>query len=159
MEGLNYEVLNEILKLIYVSVLFLASGWVTFTATKLLDAYMKYGEILDFVRLRIAKYYASKVEGLEFDFKLIETIDASNYESDYPYFERQEDMSKTYWLLAYYKKPFKLFVCPDCMSVYIALLVAIGFSLMLGFTFVKVLFFWFFSVLISWILLNRNSAE
>lgn len=158
MNEINYEVLNEILKLIYVGLLFLVSGWVTFTTTKLLDSYMKYGEILDFIRLRIAKYFGQKIEDLDFDFKLIQSLDSSNYESDYPYFERQEKMDIIYWKLAYYSKPFKLFICPDCMSVYVALFVSIGFSLSLGFTIVKVLLFWIFSVLISWSLLNKNST-
>lgn len=157
MEGTNTEVINELLKIIHVVVLLITGGWISYITTKLIDSYMNYGEILDFVRLRIAKFFNSKLEGKTVLFSEIENSQLEDYETDYPYFERQQQMSKAYWDLAFHSKAFKLFICPDCMSVYISILVAFGFSYMLGFTILKVVLFWFFNVIISYQFLNWKS--
>lgn len=152
----------ELYVITIVVITFLISGTITYLCTMVLDAYMKRGEILDFIRLKVAKYLAKK-NGIEFNTTDLENIE--NYETEYPIWERQERYSQLYWGIAYFDKRMNLVLCPDCMSVYIGFVISLFFcipiliNVPLFFTYKVLLIpiFWFINNLLTWKLLNWKS--
>ena len=152
----------ELWILLIVILTFFISGTITYLSTSVLDAYMGRGEILDFIRIKIARKLAAK-HGIEFDEKGFEDI--SSYETAYPFFERKEKYDSFYWAIAFFDKRMNLVICKDCMSVYIGFIITLFFTVpiiaYIPLVFVyKVLLiptFWFINNLATWKLLNFKS--
>ncbi len=154
--------MNDLYFLLLLGFIFFVSSSITYLSTSVLDAYMKKGEILDFIRLYVARKLA-KEHGIEFNEK--EFNDFSSYETAYPFFERQEKYNSFYWAIAFFDKRMKMVLCPDCFSVYIGFVITLIFCvpmlayipLVFEYKVLLIPVFWFLNNLGTWKFLNWKS--
>lgn len=77
--------------------------------TWFLDFAMNPGNILDFVRCGVAKWFAKR-KGLLPLFDQVDAVDAD---------QEADVLNQVYWNISKEAKWFKIFICPICMSFYV----------------------------------------
>ena len=111
---------------LFLILLFVFQGWIVAQITVFFDNAMDYGHIFDFIRVKKAKEAAAKLEP-EVSKSWNEHFERLTKLSNFG--ERMQQISTHYFSLATKDKKFLLWICPNCMSARINLLLFVVGSL------------------------------
>lgn len=117
----HITLLIQTVEIVTIVLQFFLCGFFVAWFSKKIDTYLNYGEIFGEVRFFIVKKFVKKL-GLN-DSKFSQILDIKSYAGkDSAFNERQKEMSKAYWEIAFFSKWLTPFICVKCMSQYVSIL-------------------------------------